>query len=235
MGALAEVGHGNFGFVKDASALATFLDRELVETATTMVEGTKLRLELPRGVSFVRVVGGVAQLLESALEVDVGSISAGDKRRVVVELRSSLELGERVSLGGDVSWSRIGQGPVRLALSGISLHSTDDLAAVEKSRDPEIFGGGTSAFASVRQIEAAQAYAHGDVKRADELLDENERALGAAMLVAPAAAPPLAQQASAVRDTRREFQRVAPKSAEGNAAAKSVFERDTNNTRKTIF
>lgn len=235
MASLAEIGHGNFGFVKDGSSLARFLDRELVEAATTMVEGTKLRIELPRGVSFVRAVGGVARRVGSTIEVDVGSISAGDARRVVLELVSSLELGQRASLGGEVSWRTVRGGPVSVAFAGLDLLATDDLAAVERSRDPGTFASATSAFASLRQLEAASAYARGDVARAGALLDTNERELARAIQAAPAAAAPLVRQVEQLREAKREFGRAAPKSPEGSAAAKAVFERDSANMRKNTF
>ena len=43
MGGVARSGHGNFGFVKDGAALATFLHRELEETANTIVENATVR------------------------------------------------------------------------------------------------------------------------------------------------------------------------------------------------
>jgi Ca-activated chloride channel family protein len=235
MASLAEIGHGNFGFVKDAGSLARFLDRELVEAATTMVEGTKVRVELPRGVSFLRAVGGVPRVVDGAVEVDVGSISAGDSRRVVLELASSLELGQRASLGGEVSWRTVRGGPVSVGFAGLEVAVTDDLAAVERSRDPGTLASATSAFASLRQLEAASAYARGDVARAGALLDTNERELARAIQAAPAAAAPLLRQVESLRDAKREFGRAPPKSAEGNAAAKAVFERDSANMRKNTF
>ena len=57
MGAVARSGRGNFVFVSDAAALATFLKRELKETATTTVEKAEVRLKLPEGVLFVRATG----------------------------------------------------------------------------------------------------------------------------------------------------------------------------------
>src|SRR6185312_3768525 len=50
MGGVARSGRGNFGFVKDGASLATFLHRELEETATTTVEGLRARFRLPEGV-----------------------------------------------------------------------------------------------------------------------------------------------------------------------------------------
>ncbi len=236
MGSLAQVGHGNFAFVRDSSTLTAFLERELVEAASTTLEKGKLRVKLPRGVTLVRVAGAEGREVDGAVEVDVGSVAAGDRRRIVLELRAHLEVGERVPLDAEVSWNRVGGSPVKLAVVGLALHATDDMAAIDRSRDGTIFAGATSAFASVRQLEAALAYTSGDVKRAEALTEENEKALDLAARIAPAAAAaPLQKQRAAYGEARRDFATVAPRSAAGNAAAKSVFAKELDNTRKNAF
>ncbi len=61
MASVARSGRGNFAFVNDGPALASFLRRELEETATTTIESATARLQLPAGVRLVRAVGADAK------------------------------------------------------------------------------------------------------------------------------------------------------------------------------
>ena len=61
MGGVAQAGHGNFAFVRDGAALTTFLQRELLETASTTIESAAARIKLPEGVRFVRAIGADAR------------------------------------------------------------------------------------------------------------------------------------------------------------------------------
>ena len=117
MGAVARIGHGNFGFVKDADTLTTFLRRELEETATTTLEGATARIPLPRGFRFVRAAGADARVVDdgTAVELRMGSLFGGDQRRVVLELAGRVDAGEVRGIDAQVGWSRVAAGPAARA------------------------------------------------------------------------------------------------------------------------
>ena len=79
MGGVARSGHGNFAFVKDGSALAGFLKRELNETASTTIEGAVVRVKVPHGMHFVSATGADARVLDD--EATSSSASARSSRR----------------------------------------------------------------------------------------------------------------------------------------------------------
>lgn len=235
MGGVAIAGHGNFMFVKDASSLSTFLRRELEETAATMAQNVVARLRLPDGVRFVRAVGGEGRIGAGGdLELSAGALFAGDERRVMVELATSVPLGQQRGFEGTVSWSAVGGDTATARFGGIALRGVDDAQAVEEGRDGAVIANATSVLASARQMEAAEAYARGDAERAQALVDQNMRDLRAAQAFAPAtAAPVLMEQARAYEGARKTF--AAPRSPQAAAAVKAAAARDNNNMQRAGY
>lgn len=235
MGGVAVAGHGNFAFVKDASALAGFLHRELTETATTVAQNVSVRLRLPEGARLVQAVGADARDAGNGeIAVSVGAMFGGDERRVIIELSMNVPAGAARGIEGTAAWNAIGGDTVTARFSGITVRGSDDAIAVEQGRDGAVLANAVSVLASVRQIAAAEAYARGDAAGAQALVDQNMAELEAVKAAAPAAAPEIAAQQRAYDGAKREFAR--PRSAEGNAAAKSGAARDFNNLgRKAKF
>jgi Ca-activated chloride channel family protein len=236
MGGVARAGHGNFGFVKDASALATFLSRELNETATTTIEDATLHVTLPRGVCFVRATGADATGDDGEVALKIGTLFAGDARRVILQLSTNLEPGETRGIDARVSWNRVGGGAADVGVSRLSIVATADKQAVLAGRDGAVSASAASVLASVTQLEAAEAYAHGDARRADALLEQSIAALGTAVAAAPApAASALSKQVAEYRERKAGFAAARPTSTEGKAAAKHAFELDDANTSRSNF
>jgi Ca-activated chloride channel family protein len=236
MSSVAQVGHGNFAFVKDGQSLAAFLVRELKEGASTTVESATARIKLPRGVQLVRAIGADATMNDGEMTVRMGSLFAGDERRVVIELATQLEVGETSAFQGAVSWDRVGGGATETTLDKLELSATTSPAEVDASRDGAVFASATSALASIRQLEAADAYARGDGARAQQLIQQNVSELRAAAPAAPAAErAALERQEQAYAATSSAFAGSAPTSAEGKAKAKASVANDSKNLGRKGF
>ncbi len=235
MGGLARSGHGNFAFVRDASTLATFLQRELVETATTTLENATVRLDLPPGVRFVRATGAdVVEAGANRVTLRLGAMFAGDERRAIVELDASLASAEVERLGGAVSWTRVGGAPVRADFGGLALAAVNELWQVNAARDGRVLASATSVQASQLQLEAADWYAKGDAVRAAQLMDRSEKELDKAVAVAPMdMAPSILKQSSEYKARRPAM--AQPGTAAGNVAAKSAVATDNNNLGRSVF
>ncbi|MBW2527945.1 MAG: VWA domain-containing protein [Deltaproteobacteria bacterium] len=230
LSAVARMGRGNFGFVRDGSALARFLDRELRETAATTVRNAMARLRLPAGVHFVRAIGAEATVRDRDLDLQMGSLFAGDERRVVIELSTDARQGEVLPLDTEISWSDVEGQSNDLRLAALTVGATHDRDEAERSRDPQVYARCLSAVASLRNLEAAQAYADGDRARADAILGQNLDELRSAASAAPEAeAQQLQAQADSYADTQKRFKAAAPRSAAGRSAAKAAAESDNAN------
>jgi Ca-activated chloride channel family protein len=233
MGGVAKAGHGNFGFVKDAASLATFLHRELEETATTTAENLTAKIRLPDGARLVQASGCDARQLGREVELSVGSLFAGDERRVIVELAVTVAAGQTESFDGSVAWAPVGGDTATARFAGVAITGTNDALAVEAGRDGAVLANATSVIASAREIQAAEAYQRGDKAGAQALIDQNMRDLAAAATAAPAAAPRLMAQRRAYEGDQHAFA-APPASDVGRAAAKSAAEKNLANGSRQV-
>ncbi len=238
MSGVSQAGHGNFGFVKDAPALAGFLHRELDEAAATTIEDARVRLHLAPGVRFVSASGADARVIDDdEVELRLGALFAGDERRAIVHVTARLGDGERAPLGGHALWTVVGdaRGSQDVAFGGLAIAGTIDPKVVAEGRDGAVLASATSVIASQRELEAAEAYAKGDVTRAQGLIDQNIADLGAVAADAPApAAAALVNQQKTYAATKHRF-RAAPGSLAGRAAAKRAYEIDSSNLARKAF
>lgn len=237
MSAVANAGRGNFGFVRDGTALASFLHKELEETASTVVEDARATLTLPRGMRFVQAIGAETRHADDGeVELALGSLFAGDERRIIVELSTDAEQGESLALGATVSWQKVGGSHTRAKLAALSVVGDSQKSAVAESRDPAVYASAVSALASVRQLAAAESFAHGDEGKAQELLDQNMAALSAAEAEAPAeVAAQLARQRADVSAAKSGFRAAKPGSPKAKALTKAATEKNNNNLSRSAF
>lgn len=236
MGSVAQTGHGNFAFINDGDSLAGFLKRELDQTATTTVENARVNLQLPAGVRFVSATGADASFDGGSVDLRLGSLFAGDERRVIVELAAD-DVSGTADLRASASWNEIGKSITTTSVPALTLVATNDAGEVERGRDGAVLASATSVIASKRQLEAANAYARGDVATATRLTAQNEVALGAALAAAPsAAAPAITAQMNAYSVQKKGFTSFRPQSAEGKTVTKSAAVKDLDNlNRKSSF
>jgi Ca-activated chloride channel family protein len=166
----------------------------------------------------------------------MGSLHAGDERRVVVELEADAPLGSTLAFDTTVAWDEVGGDSVSLPLEQLGVQTTDDQRLVEASRDGRVYASCISAIASRRQIEAADAYRRGDATRAQEIISENMADLDAAAAAAPEEeAESLENQKRKYDESRDRFRRTPPGSAAGRAAAKEATATDAANLERSIF
>lgn len=238
MGSVAQNGHGNFAFVKDGASLASFLKRELEETSTTTIENAQARIKLPAGVRFVSAHGADASVNGDELVLTMGSLFAGDERRVIVELSASTltNLGT-YDFATTASWSRVGDSFAKsIDVPRLTILATNDASEVDQGRDGAVLASATSVLASQRQLQAAQAYASGDVSRATALAAQNQAALADALAVAPpAAAPALQAQMKSYDEMKTGFATVAPTSAAGKSHAKAAAAKEMGNISRKAY
>lgn len=188
MNGVATHGHGNFAFVKNSDTLATFLHRELDEAASTTADDVRVRVELPAGISLVRAHGADVDT-KDGLTVRLGSLFAGDERRVILELKVEGAQTARF-ISGNASWTPVG-GSVGAAraetpLPRLELQSVPDAVAARATRNAAVLASVVSVQSSARQMAAAEAYAHGDTKTATSLAERNIAEIAEAKRTAPA-------------------------------------------------
>jgi Ca-activated chloride channel family protein len=234
MGGVARSGHGNFGFVNDGPTLTAFLQRELKETAGTTIEAASVRVMLPDGVRFVRATGADARADAAGVELKVGSMYADEERRVLLELSANMSDGAAAMVTGYATWQQVGASTGTANIPALSLVAVADPVQVDRSRDGTVLARAASVAASERQLQAAEAYAQGDQRRADALIGENLAELHKAMAAAPApVASSLAAQSASYESAKKDFDSVAPSRTAGKFHAKAAAAKNWANSRVT--
>jgi Ca-activated chloride channel family protein len=237
MGGVASSGHGNFAFVKDGPALNGFLQRELVEASSTTISDATVTLQVPAGLRFVEANGADATVHGDEVTLKLGSLFAGDERRVVCEFEANTQPEQKYTLDAQADWTLV-KGEKRISAQDLKLDlfGTSDSATAHASQNGSVFASATSVFASKRQLEAADAYSRGDNVRAQALIDDNLKDLKEAADNAPApAASAIQRQMASYGATKQEFMHAAPTSAQGKAAAKTAVSKDMGNMTRTGF
>ena len=236
LGAVAQAGGGNFGFVREGNDLARFLKKELEEGATTTLQAAQVRLTLPAGVRLVHAAGAEARADGPVVTLALGSLFAGDERRVVVELAAELTDGQRGPLEAVASWDRVGSGHEQATLGSVAVVASTDAARVAASRDGAVLASVTSVTTSRRQMEAIEAYNRGDEAGAQRLIDRNIADLQAAKASAPAPlATALESQSSSYAATGSSFRAAKPSSPLGKDSAKKSAEKNVSNLYRSKF
>jgi Ca-activated chloride channel family protein len=215
LAAISQAGRGNYEYLRDTSALARFLSKELTETARTRVKSLEAQLVLP-SYARVREVWGATW---DGSRLSFGSLFAGDERRAVVAIDVPMDQpGSSLSLGGSLSFRLADDTPLRVELAPLSVTAVVTPEEVDNARDMSVIASVTSVIASQRETEAAVAFERGDRARAMALNAQNQADIEVARKAAP---PPIAAQLGAQKRAYEAHQgtfATAPAAAAAGAA-----------------
>jgi Ca-activated chloride channel family protein len=173
---LADVGGGSYGFISDASAMASIFEKDLKQAGTMVARGVTLNFTLPDGIGFREVYGRPTSLNGRSVSVSLPDFSAGQVEKLVVHLAAT----PMVSSGSvDVASFKLDYTDVltesvadaRLALAAMV---TQDSTLAQAKRDKGAVVDATRARAAVNYKKAADALDRGDFDGARKSLDDNK-------------------------------------------------------------
>lgn len=96
---MADAGTGNFHYLADASKLEAIVERELASGRTTVASALHVELTPPAGVKVLDVAGYPLETSSGVTSFRVGSLSAGQERRVWVNLQVPVQQAGQLNLG----------------------------------------------------------------------------------------------------------------------------------------
>lgn len=173
---LADVGGGSYGFISDASAMATLFEKDLEQAGTMVAQGVGLRFEVPAGVHFVEVYGRSASQIGNTVTVSMPDFSARQVERLVVHFTASTQpnLGTLDIASFKLDYTDLlTEKPADARLS-LSAMVTNDTKVAMQNRDKTAFVAATKAQASMNYQRAAEAIDRGDFEGAKKDLNQNE-------------------------------------------------------------
>jgi Ca-activated chloride channel family protein len=179
---IADASRGNYHYLRDSSALAGVLSRELGEMATTVARDVVAEVELPAGIDLVRVTGADATQSGRVVRLSFGALFGGDERRAVLELTARpARVGGLGAVGARIAWQDRATG--RLARSTaprIDLVATNDARTLQRLTDSAALEEGLEVAAVARHELARSAWEAGDAARLRAIEEDNIRQLEAA-------------------------------------------------------
>jgi Ca-activated chloride channel family protein len=225
---ISHAGRGNYEYLRDTSALARFLSKELSETARTRVKSLEAHLDLPPSAR-IRDVWGATW---DGHRLSFGSLFAGDERRAVIAIDVPIDQpGSSLAIGGSLSFRLIDDSTVRVELASLMVTSVATAEEVDNARDMSVIASVTSVIASRRETEAAAAFERGDRERAMALNAQNQAEIEKVRRAAPASiAAPLEAQKRAYANHQGTFA-TAPPSA---GAARDIGAKERKNADRAV-
>lgn len=223
MSRVADAGRGNYEFLRDGAQLRSFLARELNQASRTTVDNAYASLDLPAGWRLARTYGAEVSSEGSAATVRVGSLYAGESRRLVLDFLVSPDVAQRAhgdGSAGNLS-ARLGyrdratDGQVTHAIGSLPLAVAPNAELAMNSRDPQVFAEAEGTVVAARQADAVVAWRNGNRAEAANIAQHNLQTLRALQAAAPT--PARSAQISAYDRDLSAFDGLSAGSAEGRA------------------
>jgi Ca-activated chloride channel family protein len=203
---LASVGGGSYGYLRDASAIAGILQRDLQQATTLVARDVKLQLTAQTGVDSIEVLGRPSTRQGNALVVTMPDFSAGQVERLVVRVRTHAPGGAVAMDVGGVQLTYQDVLAERPADSNLTLAAaiTHDSTLAMKNTDKDSLVVATRARSAQNLQRAAELAQKGDtggaareLEQANSFFDDIAGLVGGSNVAADKSA--LTEQARRVR------------------------------------
>lgn len=133
---IADAGTGNYHYLADGSQLAQLLERELSSTRATVASGLRVRIAPAPGVQVLDAAGYPLETDAHGTAFQVGSLFAGQERRVWVNLRVPADREGEQALGQvELAYTEAGQRKQLAPAGALAVACVKDEAAALASID----------------------------------------------------------------------------------------------------
>lgn len=214
---VADAGRGNYQFLAQASELDPFLRTELEQAANTVADEVHAEIELPEGTSLVRAHGIVASVAGRTVRMPIGSLFAGERRKVVLELAANAGApGTSASAAISLGWRTREDGAAhRIERAIAAVRAVATQAEVDASRNIELHADAISTSIDAQQAEAMTAWRAGHRDEALRITQSHLERLRRARAIAPS--PRVEAQIAALEGDQERFDHASAASEEGRA------------------
>lgn len=213
MTSVADHGGGNYYYVRESQNLASTLDTEISQMMATVAQRSTLELTVPNGVKVEEVYGYAWQQEGPTVVVRLGDMYAGQKRAVLVKLRTPDETGLQPLGTLTLRYADSAADGRRRDISGkLSVEVTKDRSLVERGRDKVVAARIAEIQLATSMQKAAEMVQAGDHEGARRLLKQASSEAKKRGENLGAAGAALVQEADAAADLSDELE-AAPASA----------------------
>ncbi len=213
MTALAQNSDGNFYYVEESSDLPFIFEQELSGALRVAARSVKLRIECPRGVRPVGILGHEARIDGNTVEIDFNQIYSGHRKVLVLQVEAA-DAKEGASLAlADVKLQYVDNAQTVQKLSGgtVTVAVSRDAAEVRKSLNREASADIALQRSAVQRSEALAKIDAGDAEGGQKLMLQSKDILSSNL--AETGSPQVAAAAKLVERQADEL-RFAPADSE---------------------
>ncbi|AKF08324.1 vWA domain-containing protein [Sandaracinus amylolyticus] len=217
LGTVADSGRGNYAFLSDGAQLDPFLRQELEQASSTVADDVVAEIDLPAGAMLRHAHGAVASIEGTRVRLPLGTLFAGERRKVVLELAAPIGAsGSLASSAVRVRYVTVEDGTARAIDGGVaSVRAVASASEVEASRDVELHADALATAIDAQQVAAITAWQEGRRDEALRMTDTNLAELQRANAAAPS--PAYAARIDALRRDRSSFEQTEAASGAGRS------------------
>ncbi|MGE4301345.1 MAG: VWA domain-containing protein [Victivallaceae bacterium] len=179
MTSLAQNSDGNFYYVEKSSDLPFIFERELSGALSVAARSVRLRIECPRGVRPVGILGHEARIDGNTVEIDFNQIYSGHRKVLVLQVEaadaregSKLELAEV-----NLQYTDNAQAVQNLSVGKVTVAVSRDTAEVKKSLNRDASADIAIQRSVVQRSEALKKIDAGDVEGGRQIMADSNAML----------------------------------------------------------
>ncbi|UJR79081.1 vWA domain-containing protein [Sandaracinus amylolyticus] len=214
---VADSGRGNYAFLSDGAQLDPFLRQELDQASSTVADDVVAEIDLPAGAMLRHAHGAVASIEGTRVRLPLGTLFAGERRKVVLELAAPMgAVGSLASTAVRVRYVTVEDGTARAIDGGTaSVRAVASASEVDASRDVELHADALATAIDAQQVAAISAWQEGRRDEALRMTDAHLQELQRANTAAPS--PAYAARIDALRRDRSSFEQTEARSGAGRS------------------
>lgn len=171
MAALSENGRGMYNYIEHPNQIASMLQREFQLCGQVVATGIKLEIHLRKGVRVEKVMANKYRLHGRNLVIQVGDLSAGERRRYQIRLfPPALSTGQQKMGNVAMSYTVAGQGRRMSDHVGLYLQYRRDVEDIYRYSNRQVEERSAVFEAHYARDEAAKAVDIGNIEQAQAIL-----------------------------------------------------------------
>jgi Ca-activated chloride channel family protein len=204
---LAESGGGNYYYIESPNQLASIFEKELRGLSAIVAQNAFIELELGRGVTVNDVIGCSWRRESGTKIIHLGDLYGNERREVTVELNIPEGSGTKRAVTGTLNYESRKMDTRKFPTFSVDVHYSDDIAAIEKSKNIEVQGKVDVALSTRKVEQAMEALDAGDEGGAAIMIEEARSMISSSAAISnKAAAPMMEEQLQSLDTFKKELQ-----------------------------
>ncbi len=210
MAALANASDANYYYVADVEDLDEIFRSELGELQSIVARDLKIKIELPKGVSPIRLIGSDVPVSENLVTLDFNTLSSEQQRNFLLQCTVDPKQANLASTLADVqvTYATADGAATKEANNSPLLVTTNDNEEIAAAAEDKEIRAQAIVFENrARLTQAVAQNDKGDTFASRQILDQQSAVVGKALAAAPASSKPaLREELNLLRKAKSQIE-----------------------------